>query len=100
MTTGALIILGILLLVAVSFLIYLLRTNRRQKLLLRVQSTAIEQQVRELTTKNQKQAQINHEKKQLILLVSHDLKGPFNRIFALTQLLEMTGPFTEEQHEY
>jgi len=42
-----------------------------------------------------------HEKQQLIGLVSHDLKGPFNRIFALIQLLEITSEnLTEEQREY
>jgi signal transduction histidine kinase len=41
------------------------------------------------------------EKQQLIGLVSHDLKGPFNRIFALTQLLSMSSNnFTEEQFDY
>lgn len=68
--------------------------------MLRIQGREIEQQVRELKAQNQKQAQLNHEKKQLILLVSHDLKGPFNRIFALTQLLEMTGTYSDEQREY
>jgi len=34
------------------------------------------------------------------MLVSHDLKGPFNRIYALTQLLEMTGTFSDDQKEY
>jgi signal transduction histidine kinase len=100
MTTSWLIILGALLLIAISLLVYFFTRYLRQKLLLRVQSNAIEQQIRELTIQNQKRAQLNHEKKQLVLLVSHDLKGPFNRIFALTQLLEMTGPFTHEQKEY
>jgi signal transduction histidine kinase len=68
--------------------------------MLRVQSVEIEKQVRVLIAQNQKQEQLNHEKKQLIMLVGHDLKGPFNRIFALTQLLEMTGTFTDEQKEY
>lgn len=100
MTTSWLIILGILLLIAVVLLISFYNTVRKQKIMLRVQSIEIEKQVRELTAQNHKQAQLNHEKKQLILLVSHDLKGPFNRIFALTQLLEMTGTFSEEQKEY
>ncbi len=100
MTTSWLIILGVLLLITIVLLAVTYKTARTQKLLLRVQSNEIEKQVRELTTQNQKQAQLNHEKQQLILLVSHDLKGPFNRIFALTQLLEMTGTFTDEQKEY
>ncbi|MEI9919435.1 MAG: HAMP domain-containing sensor histidine kinase [Bacteroidota bacterium] len=100
MTTSWLIILGVLLLISIILLFIFLSKYQKQKVLLRVQSTAIENQVRELTAQNQTQAQLNHEKKQLILLVSHDLKGPFNRIFALTQLLEMTGSFSDEQKEY
>jgi len=41
------------------------------------------------------------EKEQLIGLVSHDLKGPFNRIYALVQLLSMSSSnLTEEQLDY
>lgn len=100
MNPGWLIVPGILLVVAVGLLIHYYKKYQRQKLLLRVQSHEIEKQVRELTAQNQKQAQLNHEKKQLIMLVGHDLKGPFNRIFALTQLLEMIGTYTDEQKEY
>jgi signal transduction histidine kinase len=95
-----LIILGVLLVVTISLLISSYLTARKQKLLLHVQSHEIEKQIRELTAQNQKQDQLNHEKKQLIMLVSHDLKGPFNRIYALTQLLEMTGNYTDDQKEY
>jgi signal transduction histidine kinase len=87
-------------LITVLLLAYTYNTARTQKLLLRVQSNEIEKQIRELTAQNKIQEQLNHEKKQLIMLVGHDLKGPFNRIFALTQLLEMTGTFTDEQKEY
>jgi len=38
---------------------------------------------------------------QIISLVSHDLKGPFNRIFALTQLMNsISENLTERQKEY
>lgn len=101
MTIGWLIALGLLLVITVSLLISNYMTVKKQKVLLLVQSHEIERQIRELRVQNQVQADLNREKKQLITLVSHDLKGPFNRIFALTQLLEM-GPsnFTEEQKEY
>jgi signal transduction histidine kinase len=89
-----------LLLIIIALLIYFVVTTKRQKVMLLVQSVEIEKQVRVLIAQNQKQEQLNHEKKQLIMLVGHDLKGPFNRIFALTQLLEMTGSFTDEQKEY
>jgi signal transduction histidine kinase len=45
--------------------------------------------------------QLIKEKQQLIGLVSHDLKGPFNRIFSLVQLLSLSSlNFSEEQLEY
>lgn len=91
---------GILLALSLSLLIYMYVRMRRQKILLRVQSNEIEKQIRELNLQNQKQAALNREKQQLIMLVSHDLKGPFNRMYALTQLLEMTGNFTDEQKEF
>lgn len=101
MTVGWQIVLGILLLITISLLYFLFVTTRKQKLLLRVQSNEIEKQIRELNLQNQKQAALNREKQQLIMLVSHDLKGPFNRIYALTQLLEMgTNNLTDEQKEY
>lgn len=101
MTLSWLIVLGILLLIAVSFLIFFYMTTRKQKILLHIQSHEIEKQIRELKVQNQKQDSLNREKAQLIMLVSHDLKGPFNRIYALTQLLEMgTTNFTDEQKEY
>lgn len=94
------IIFSLILVAVVALLIYFFVKVRRQKIMLMVQSHEIEKQVRELTVQNQKQEQLNYEKKQLIMLVGHDLKGPFNRIFALTQLLEMTGTFTDDQKEY
>ncbi|HZY79269.1 MAG TPA: HAMP domain-containing sensor histidine kinase [Cyclobacteriaceae bacterium] len=93
-------ILGALLVIAVVVAVYFYIQMRRQKLLLRVQSNEIEKQIRELNIQNQKQDALNREKQQLIMLVSHDLKGPFNRIYALTQLLEMTGTFSDDQKEY
>jgi signal transduction histidine kinase len=41
------------------------------------------------------------EKQQLLSLVSHDLKGPFNRVFALTQLLQNSSDnLQNEQKDY
>jgi signal transduction histidine kinase len=101
MTNVWLIILGALLLIALAISIFLLVKLRKQNVMLVVQGHEIEKQIRELKKQNEVQAALNREKQQLIMLVSHDLKGPFNRIFALTQLLEM-GPnnFTEDQKEY
>jgi two-component system sensor histidine kinase/response regulator len=74
---------------------------RRQNFLIRVQSREIERKIRELVAQNAASEQLLREKKALVLLLSHDLKGPFNRVFALMQLLEMSeGGFTPEQKEY
>lgn len=73
---------------------------RKQKKLIHIQSAEIERQLRELVKQNEIQQQLNFEKQQTIGIVSHDLKGPFNRIFALVQLIDLVGTLTEEQKEY
>ncbi len=41
------------------------------------------------------------EKYHLLKLINHDIRSPFNRIFALMQLLEMESPeLTQQQQEY
>lgn len=45
--------------------------------------------------------QIKEEKYNLLKLVNHDIRSPFNRVFALLQLFEMeSGQPTEMQKEY
>lgn len=101
MGNGWLILLASLLVVTLVTLFFMWRRYKTQGFLIKLQSHEIEKQIRELKVQNNIQADLNREKKQLILLVSHDLKGPFNRIYALTQLLEMsTTNFTDEQRDY
>jgi len=46
-------------------------------------------------------ADINREKQQIVSVVSHDLKSPLNRVFALVQLLNLDDSnFTDEQKQY
>lgn len=46
-------------------------------------------------------ADINREKQQIVSLVSHDLKSPLNRVFALVQLLNLDDSnLTNEQKQY
>jgi two-component system sensor histidine kinase/response regulator len=46
-------------------------------------------------------AEIDKEKQQIISIVSHDIKAPLNRIFALVQLLHMSEEnLTDEQQQY
>lgn len=45
--------------------------------------------------------ELDREKQQIISLVSHDIKAPLNRVFALIQLMYLEDSnLTEEQHSY
>jgi len=89
---------------AVAVLIILLRAlikTKQQAKLMELQSREIQRHVIELEHRNEELIKLNQEKVQIISLVSHDLKGPFNRIFALTQLINSgAGNLTKEQKEY
>lgn len=77
-----------------------LKLKQKNKLIL-IQSREIKRQIQEQEKRNKEVGELVHEKQQLISLVSHDLKGPFNRIFALVQLMEMSAQnLSPEQHEY
>jgi len=95
------IILIILLLVVIILQVRAyLHLKQKNKLIL-VQSREIKRQIQEQENRNKQVGELVREKQQLIGLVSHDLKGPFNRIFALIQLLEITSEnLTDEQKEY
>jgi two-component system, sensor histidine kinase and response regulator len=92
----------IVLLLVVIFLVVRAYLNLKQKnKLILVQSREIKRQIQEQEKRNKLVGDLVHEKQQLIGLVSHDLKGPFNRIFALIQLLEITNEnLTPDQLEY
>lgn len=98
-------ILNIILIVLLLVVIVLqvrayLKLKQKNKLIL-VQSREIKRQIQEQEKRNKQVGDLVHEKQQLIGLVSHDLKGPFNRIFALIQLMEITSEnLTNEQREY
>lgn len=65
------------------------------------QALEIQQQNQSLSRQNQLLQKVNEEKQQIIGVVSHDLKGPFNRIFALIQLLHLSDQeMSESQKEY
>lgn len=95
------IVLIILLLVVIVLQVRAyLKLKQKNKLIL-VQSREIKRQILEQEKRNKQVGELVHEKQQLIGLVSHDLKGPFNRIFALIQLMEISATnLTEEQQEY
>ena len=74
---------------------------KRQNSVITQQSIEIQKQNEALARQNQQLNDLNVEKQQIIGVVSHDLKGPFNRIFALMQLMSMSGDnLTDDQKEY
>lgn len=87
-----------------TFLILQVRSYlklQRQTRLMFLQGQEIKKQVLELQQQNNQLEKLNHEKQLIINVVSHDFKGPFNRIFALAQLLSLTGDnLTDEQRDY
>lgn len=76
------------------------RLRERNKVVHR-QSLEIQRQVTELEKRNQELQELSEERAKLIGLVSHDLKGPFNRIFALVNLMHLSYPeATADQKEF
>lgn len=95
------IVLIVLLLGVVALQIQFHRRLSHQKYAMKVQSEEIQRQLRELEQSSRTLQELNSEKQQIIGVVSHDLKGPFNRIFALIQLMSMTGEnLRPDQKEY
>lgn len=89
------------LLATVLAVFYALMKTRKDAISMETQSRVIEKHMLELEESNRQLDNLNQEKLQLIGLVSHDLKGPFNRIFALAQLMNMSNAnLSEDQKEY
>src|SRR5258705_8294599 len=94
-------IIGLTVTAVLVILLRALIKTKKQATLMRLQSREIQKQLKELENRNDELQKLNQEKIQIISLVSHDLKGPFNRIFALTQLMKSASKnLTEEQDEY
>jgi len=90
-----------LLLALVIYLISAYRKSMRQNKLILEQCKEIQKQNQELEHRNKLLQEFNIERQQIIGSVSHDLKGPFNRIFALIQLMSMSAEnLNSEQKEY
>ncbi len=74
--------------------------SRKNKIIAQ-QKSEIEQQLAVVKIKNEELANLFQEKQQMVGIVSHDLKGPFNRIFALVHLLSLSSEnLTTDQQEY
>lgn len=95
------ILLYFLSLLAVVFGVRAYLKLKQQNKLVLIQSQEIKKQLGELEHSNRQLQELFQERQQLIGIVSHDLKGPFNRIFALIQLMKMSSDnLTAEQQEY
>lgn len=95
------IVIGLLLAVVLVILSRALVKTKRQAKLMRMQSEEIQKHVLQIEQRNDELTKLNREKLQIVSLVSHDLKGPFNRIFALIQLMSLgKSNLTDEQKEY
>lgn len=96
-----LIVLAVLLLIVVVLQIRLYRKLKARNKVVLSQTRKIKNQNLELEKQNKELLTLDYEKQQIIGVVSHDLKGPFNRIFALTQLMSTTTEnLTEDQKDY
>jgi len=60
----------------------------------------LSEQKEELKINNEKLIELNEEKDGILDIVAHDLRGPFNRIQGLTQLLTMSKKLDSEQKNY
>jgi signal transduction histidine kinase len=77
------------------------RKLKKQTQFIVLQSQEIKKQMEELEKQNELLNELNREKQQIISVVSHDLKGPFNRIFAIIQLMAISADnLNAEQKEY
>lgn len=90
-----------LLIIAIIWLVVTIIKLKTKNRIITIQGKEIERQLAELNKKSEELKDIINQNQQIISLVSHDLKGPFNRIFALVQLLQLTAQnLSVEQQEY
>jgi signal transduction histidine kinase len=98
---AALITLISLLTIATAWLLRVRMKLKQKNQVISLQGKEIEKQLLELEVRSNQMSDLVQEKQQIIGVVSHDLKGPFNRIFALVQLMNLsTENLTPDQLEY
>lgn len=81
-------------------LVWVLIRWRQQRREIEIQRSEISRCREQLAALRQEADEIDRQRKQLLSIVSHDLKGPFNRIFALAQLMAMGEPLSAQQAAY
>jgi len=97
----AIVLLIGLLVITIAWLWQTIIKMKAKNQIITLQGNEIERQLLELNHKSDELKDLVHQNQQIISVVSHDLKGPFNRIFALVQLLNLTSQnLSAEQREY
>lgn len=101
MENSSLVVIIGFLVVAICWLLFAALTLRQKNQIISRQTREIGAQLRLLEQRKGELDELFHQNKQIISVVSHDLKGPFNRIFALVHLLNLSAEnFTPDQKEY
>lgn len=67
---------------------------------IRKQKQEIADQNEKLEKHNHELSELNHEKDTLMNIVAHDLKSPLNRIYGLSDLVEVEGNLSKDQLTY
>jgi signal transduction histidine kinase len=89
-----------LIVLIMSFLIWLMIRQKKLNLLLKSQQTQIIENNQILQNQNEKLEELNREKDGLVSVVAHDLRSPLNRVKALVQLIEIEGNLNSNQKNY
>ncbi|MCX8491197.1 MAG: hypothetical protein ORN54_09030, partial [Cyclobacteriaceae bacterium] len=101
MINSSLVVIIGFLMVAICWLLVAAFKLRQKKEIISKQSKEIEAQFSLLEQRKNELDEIFHQHKQIISIVSHDLKEPLNRIFALVYLMGLSAEnFTPDQKEY
>jgi signal transduction histidine kinase len=98
------ILLSVIVGVFFVLLLYYRGLSREQKRKLKIiahESQLVDEKNKRLQEQNINLKELNDEKNNVISVVSHDLKAPLNRVFALSNLIYLSGDnLTEEQKSY
>jgi len=93
-----------LLLISIALVVFFFgRTYRRLRRLRKLshwQGEELERRSIELRLLQENYQKLQFERQRMLSFVSHDLKGPFNRIYALVQLFSLSPSLTDEQKDY
>lgn len=79
----------------------IIREFKRKSEVIRQESELVTQKNKILEEQNINLRELNAEKNDVISIVSHDLKAPLNRVFALSNLIYLSSDnLTQEQRDY